>query len=295
MDWHDRYAPRREPDRILRQMTADDLPSALALSQSIGWGTGTLDWQRVLFWAPDGCFVLDEAGRGVIGTVTTTPYSTTMAWIGLMIVAPDRQRQGLGRQMMQAAIDHLIARHTQRILLDASEAGRPLYRSLGFRELYKVERWRGKASTYIGPRARRMRSDDVPAVIALDTQWFGVPRGHILIRLLDESPTLAWVDEVRGQISGYLLGRPDSIGVYLGPWMAWDSASAERLLRTALEQVQGQMVSINIPDYNGRALILAENHNLSRAWHCTRMIYGDAEPIMGESMAQLGIAATAIG
>lgn len=295
MEWHDRYAPHREPDRILRQMTPGDLPGALALSQSISWDTGLSDWQRVLFWSPEGCFVLEESGRGIIGTVTTTPYTTVMAWIGMMIIAPDRQRQGLGRQLMRAALDHLIARNTQRILLDASDAGRPLYRSLGFRELYKVERWKGKASTYLGPRARRMRSDDLSAVIALDTELFGLSRGHILIRLLDEAPALAWVDYTNKQIAGYLLGRPHAGGVYLGPWMAWSSDSAERLLRTALEQVQGQPVSINIPDYNGRALILAENHNLRRVSACTRMIYGDAEPVAGESLTQLGIAAMAIG
>ncbi len=295
MDWHEHYAPRREPDRILRQMTALDLPGALALSQSVGWKTEMRDWQRVLYWSPEGCFVLEETGRGIIGTVTTTPYGTTLAWIGLMIVAPDRQRQGLGRQLMRAALDHLIARSVQRIMLDATDLGRPLYRALGFRELYKIERWKGKASTYIGPRARRMRSEDVPAVIDLDTRLFGLDRRHILIRLLEEAPTLAWVDDEHGTLNGFLLGRPSAGEIYLGPWMAWDSASAERLLRTALEQVQGQIVSINIPDSNGRALILAENHNLRRAWHCTRMIYGDAEPVIGERLTQLGIAATAIG
>lgn len=295
MDWHEHYAPRREPDRILRQMTALDLPGALALSQSVGWGTEMRDWQRVLYWSPEGCFVLEEAGRGIIGTVTTTSYGAALAWIGLMIVAPDRQRRGLGRQLMRAALDHLIARSVQRIMLDASDLGRPLYRALGFRELYKIERWKGKASTYIGPRARRMRPEDVPAVIDLDTRLFGLDRRHILIRLLEESPTLAWVDDERGRLTGYMLGRPGAGDIYLGPWMAWDSASAERLLRTALEQVQGQVVSINIPDNNGRALILAENHNLRRAWHCTRMIYGDAEPVIGERLTQLGIAATAIG
>ncbi|MFO7543327.1 MAG: transposase, partial [Thiobacillus sp.] len=43
----------------------------------------------------------------------------------------------LGNQLMRAALDYLIARGTERIMLDASEAGRSLYAKLGFRDIGK--------------------------------------------------------------------------------------------------------------------------------------------------------------
>jgi GNAT superfamily N-acetyltransferase len=293
--WQNRYFPRHEPGHTLRKMTPADIPGAVALAHSFGWGHGPADWERLLDWSPEGCFVIEEEGRGIIGTTTTTPYGTALAWIGMVLVAQDRQRRGLGQQLMRAAMDYLIACDVARIMLDASDAGRPLYDKLGFRMLYKVERWEGRASTYLGARARALRPDDTAAVLAMDTECFGVPREHIPTRLISEFPELAWVDYDHNQLTGYLLGRRMAGQVYLGPWVSWSAASAERLLRIALERLQGEDVVLNIPDTNGRALILASDHNLRRQRHCMRMIYGDTEPVEGDPLAQLAVATLATG
>jgi GNAT superfamily N-acetyltransferase len=295
MSWQDRYRTKREPERSIRTMTPGDIPAAVTLARSIGWTQQNADWDRILYWAPQGCFVLDEQDRGIIGTVSTTSYGTALGWIGLLVVAADRQEHGYGRQLMRAAMDHLIACDTQRIMLDASEAGKPLYDKMDYHMLYKIERWEGRASTYLGSRARSMRPADVSAVMELDARLFGLQRPHILMRLMDEFPQYAWVDEQRGQFEGYLLGREMMGGIYLGPWMCQDSAAAGRLLRTALEQLQGHTVVLNIPDINGRSLMLAADHNLRRVRYCTRMIYGSASPIEGEPLAEMGIASLATG
>ncbi|MBN1200840.1 MAG: GNAT family N-acetyltransferase [Anaerolineae bacterium] len=295
MNWQDRYQSGRETERTLRPMTHDDLPGAVALTDSVGWGHQIADWERLFYWSQDGCFVLEEQDRGIIGTVTTTPYGTALAWIGMLVIAPDRQRRGFGRRLMRASLDYLIARGTERIMLDASAAGRPLYEGLGFRVVCMMERWEGKASTYLGARARPMRSDDVPAVLELDTQLFGLQRTFILMRLLEEFPDLAWVADRRGQVEGYLLGRRTQNGVYLGPWMSWTAAAAEQLLLIAFEQLQGEHITINTADYNGRALALARDHNLQRIRHCTRMIYGDASPPGRDMLAEISVASLATG
>lgn len=295
LDWNTRYQPQRDPERTLRHMTPDDIPGAVKLSRAVGWPHDERDFARLLHWSPEGCFCVEEVDRGLIGTVTTTPYDTALAWIGMLIVPPDRQRQGIGRQLMRAALDHLIARDTERIMLDASEDGRPLYEEMGFRKICKVERWEGRASTYLGPRARRMRESDLDAVQALDAQLFGTDRGHILRRVWEEFPDIAWIDEANGRIDSYMLGRRMPQTIHLGPWMSWTTTAAERVLRVAFEQLQGQHVTFNIPDHNGRSLILVRNHNLKRIRHCTRMIYGDARPLEGEPLTEMAITALATG
>ncbi len=295
VNWHDRYQLRREPDRTIRTMTYADVPNVVALATRVGWTHQARDVERLIHWSPDGCFVMVEPEGKLVGTVTTTSYHTELAWIGMLIVDPDRQRRGLGGQLMRAALDHLIARGTQRIMLDASDAGRPLYQTLGFRELYKVELWEGRASTYLGPRARRLRRDDFPAVLDLDRALFGLDRAHILTRLLEEYPNLAWVDYQQGKVAGYLLGRPAKIGYALGPWMSQSTASSERLLLSALEQLQGHEIRFHIPDCNGRSVVLASDHNLRRIRQNTRMIYGDAQPVSREMMAELAVASLATG
>ncbi len=295
LSWNDRYSLGREPDRTLRAMTPADVPGAVALTGLIGWGQGEADWNRLLAWSPEGCFLIEESGRGIVGAITTTSYGTDLAWIGMLIIAPDRQQRGLGGQLMRAALDHLIARGTERIMLDATEAGRALYRRMGFREVCKTERWEGRASTYLGPRAQRMRAADLPAVLEADARLFGLGRDHILTRLYEEFPDLAWVDVVKGQLEGYLLGRRMRDRIHLGPWMSWSAASGKRLLLVALEQLQGQHITLDIPDQNGRSLILASDHNFKRIRHATRMIYGDATPLRGELLAELAVTSLATG
>ncbi|MBN2471320.1 MAG: hypothetical protein JXN59_11390, partial [Anaerolineae bacterium] len=191
--------------------------------------------------------------------------------------------------------DHLIARDTQRIMLDATGAGRPLYENMGFRSLVRIERWEGRGSTYLGPRARPLREDDRSAVFELDTVLFGLKRTHILARLMEEFPDLGWVDYEQGRLEGYLLGRRTQAGITLGPWMCWSAASAERLLLIALEQLQGQHISLNIPDSSGRGLVLVSDHNFRRTRHSTRMIYGSASPIPSDPLAQLAVMSLATG
>ncbi len=295
LTWQGRYQPGREPDRVLRRMTPEDIPGALALSQRLGWQHDAPEWERLLYWSPDGCFVLDEQDAGIVGTVTTTPYGTALAWIGMLLVAPERQKLGLGTQLMRAALDHLIARNTERIMLDSTDVGRRLYQSMGFRPVGKIERWEGRASTYLGPRARRMLPADRGAILAFDQAAFGLDRSHILNRLMDEYPRLAWVDYRDASLDGYLLAHRHGDSVCLGPWMSRTVASAKRLLLIALEQLQGQHIVVHIPDSNGRGLILASDHNLRRVQQCTCMIYGEAEPVRGEPLTELAIGTLATG
>ena len=47
---------------------------------------------------------------------------------------PDFRRQGIARAMVSLLVDEVRGRGITEISLDATEAGRPLYRALGFRE-----------------------------------------------------------------------------------------------------------------------------------------------------------------
>jgi hypothetical protein len=67
--------PAAPPGIAVRRMTPADLPAAERLRAQAGWNQTRADWQRLLAWAPGGCFVAAQDGR-VVGTVTTTAYGT---------------------------------------------------------------------------------------------------------------------------------------------------------------------------------------------------------------------------
>ena len=81
-----------------------------------------------------------EKDRRVVGMVTLCVFTTltgAKAYLDHLVVAPQWRRRGVGRALMQHAIERAEAAGASRIDLTANatkEAGHALYRSLGFHE-----------------------------------------------------------------------------------------------------------------------------------------------------------------
>jgi GNAT superfamily N-acetyltransferase len=78
--------------------------------------------------------------EGPTCTVSVTPTGDT-AGISLMATPPARQRQGLGRALLSQVIVDYRRRGVARFHLGATEAGRPLYESLGFELVADLPVW----------------------------------------------------------------------------------------------------------------------------------------------------------
>jgi len=283
------------PETRLRRLRLEDAPRAAALANSVGWPHTVQDWERLITWGGRGSFCIVQ-GDTLLATAISTGYGKDRAWIGVVITHPDHRRRGLGRRVTQAAIDYAQEQGVRCILLDASDMGRPVYERMGFRALYSIEVWEGRASTYLGPQARPLREADLPAVIALDAQAFGVARGRIITRLVQDFPHYAWVDEENGRVAGFILAQlRGNDTAHIGPWVHRSFWGAERLLRTALGRLQGRQVRVDIPDRNAQATVFAHNHNLRYTRCCTRMIYGAGEPPQENLEMYFGVASPATG
>ena len=77
---------------------------------------------------------------GAMCTVSVTPTGDAGA-ISLMATPPEHQRKGLGRALLSHVIDDYRRRGMQRFHLGATEAGLPLYKSLGFRTVAELPVW----------------------------------------------------------------------------------------------------------------------------------------------------------
>src|SRR5690242_7035216 len=86
--------------------------------------------RRYLAIQPDGWFAADESGA-LLGMVGAIDYGR-FAYVGMMGVRPERQGRGVGKELLGALLDWLEGRGVPCARLEATDEGRPLYRSLGF-------------------------------------------------------------------------------------------------------------------------------------------------------------------
>lgn len=230
-----------------RAMTMADVPAGLSLCRAAGWNQTSRDWEHFLTAAPRGALVAEERGV-VVGTVATLPYGP-FTWISMVLVDPRARGRGLGTMLLEGGLELIPEGSVAR--LDATPAGEPIYKRLGFSAEYGLARWfRDSAPSGAAPAsaARPLRRNDWVALRQMDLAVFGASRADLLRRFADEAPEYAWVVEREGGLRGYVVGRRGHLRDQLGPLAADDDETAELLLQTCLAAHADRRVFIDVPD-----------------------------------------------
>jgi len=183
----------------IRPLRAADVPAALELSTQAGWNQLAADWHRLLDIAPDGCvagWVDDE----LVATGTLVTYDD-IGWIGMILVDEDHRRNGYGTAVFERVRD-LAEQRGVTAGLDATDAGREVYRQVDFVDVAPIQRWSGELSPPTGTDGGPARDpasavetfdesdrDVRDAVCALDERCVGVDRSALLDHLLGEDGT----------------------------------------------------------------------------------------------------------
>jgi GNAT superfamily N-acetyltransferase len=211
---------------------------------------------------PDGWF-LAARHEHPIGMVGATNYGA-LAHVGLMAVHPAAQRQGVGLALMQFLLAELDRRQVPLVLLDASEAGRPLYDKLGFvahDETYVFQRHSGATRQERLPNIQSISVQELDELVRGDTPVFGANRRKAFQALSDVFPERAFMlrDE-RGRLEGYLFAQKNRIG----PWVMLQPRHAEVLLQAALALSYEETVSVVVPAVNREALELLQHYEFEQ-------------------------------
>jgi creatinine amidohydrolase len=227
----------------LRPMQPKDFDAAMNLKTSAGWNQTRHDWEN--FWSlrPDGCFVAVRLGQ-VIGTVTTIHYQNRFSWIGMVLVSPREQRQGIGSKLMARAMESLAGCET--IKLDATPAGKKVYALLGFQDEYCLERmlWPTpqKWATENQFGIRPLLETDLQATSAFDAPIFGAVRTEVLRCWYQSAPQYAFGVFENGQMTGFCLGRAGANFDQIGPIICQTPEQARLLLIAALQLAERPLV-----------------------------------------------------
>jgi len=251
----------RMTDPVIRPLTFEDLDHAFRLSTVAGWNQRLDDWRMLLKLAPGGAFAaLPDAGAAsIVGTAIGIDYGG-FAWIAMMLVDPAYRGRGVGRRLLEAAID-AVPSHLP-IRLDATPLGRQLYQRYRFEDESALSRHVIDPANLVGRRAARTRpapcavqpltDADLAVVVEQDRDTFGGMRGAVLDWAFRGAPQYAYV--VRSDSGGaihYCLGRRGRVFDQIGPVVASEDGIAHALVSAALAAAAGRSVAVDVFDSRG--------------------------------------------
>ncbi|MCZ7449112.1 GNAT family N-acetyltransferase [Agrobacterium rhizogenes] len=229
----------------------DHLDAAVELSRQAGWPHRKEDWALVLSLSKG--FVALENGR-VVGTAMATLLGETCATVNMVIVDESMRGRGLGRQLMQAALD---AAENRECRLVATADGLPLYEKLGFAAFGEVCQHQGIPSATDRPAGVAWVDSIEPAELAaLDAQAFGADR-TALFTVLASRARFALVRK-HGVIKGFAALRAFGRGEVIGPVVAEDVEIAKDLIAFIVSERAGEFLRVDTTVDAGLAPWLAE-------------------------------------
>ena len=280
----------------IRPLTPNDFDMAKEIGQPAFGPSATIgDTISIAHDAqPDGCFMA-LVDREPVGTATIVDYGP-FCYIGAMCVRKELQRQGIGRALLSRVLEWQEQKGIPIARLDASDAGAPLYRQFGFREIDEVIRYRPSSmpgpGKYAGELAcepdepshesaiRPLREADFSALLALDRRVFGGNREAVFRALVRCFPSRAFVyPNEEEEIAGFVFCQRARIG----PWVAQDATVAEPLLRRALQLPFSSPSSLCVPAVNSDGRELLEEYGFEATIHA-HMGLGTSEPAGDRSM-----------
>ena len=240
-----------------------------------GWNQVAADWRIFLEL---GTVYAVRAGERVIATAATLPYGGKCAWISMVLVAGDHRRRGLATRLLRRCIDDVLATGLVPVL-DATPAGRAVYRPLGFEDAWGFRRLAAQApragdlddatGILIGPA----NDSTWPALHAYDAAAFGADRSAILARMRGRLHGVDLFAIRDGRLAGLLLGRNGRVASHLGPLVADNNETARALLTHALRIVPGP-VFIDLADSKVAVRQWLETRGFAPQRPFTRMLYG---------------------
>jgi len=263
----------------------EHVPGCLALSRAASWNQNEADWRLML--AIGHGWGLSLADGTLIATTLVLPYGA-FAWISMVLVHPAHRRQGHAGRLLRIAIDDL---HRSRLtpVLDATPAGREVYRVAGFRDTWTFKRFFCPPDKGGGAKRRGvLTGETLPMpdfdgeLAALDREAFGADRTMVLRALQTRLPQCALALDAKG----FVLGRDGREAQQLGPLVARDAQTARLLLEQAL-RVASAPLYIDVVDHAPQLQQWLQSLGFVLQRPFTRMVHGAARAPGNEKLVYL--------
>jgi GNAT superfamily N-acetyltransferase len=230
-------------DFAITTLTADDIPENLALARAVKWPDVEADW-RVVHAA---ALVLGaRRGTRLIGQGALAVYGDT-GTIAKMIVAPEEQGRGVGKQLLDALLAEAERRSLRALGLVATPFGRPLYERREFNCVGDVVILTGVPQlTASDPELPALSTPEL--AIEVEQRYLNCSRASMLRARFREALAGCVVPAASGASapSGYAMVTEQAQLALVGPIIAEHEADARRLASASFRASPGA-VRIDVP------------------------------------------------
>jgi GNAT superfamily N-acetyltransferase len=265
--------------RQIERLRPSDAQGLCPLSVEAGWNQVAADW-RLMLTLGRGYGVRGADGKW-IASALVLPLGPGVCWLSMVLVTQPMRGQGLGTRLLRRCLAEVEARGAA-AGLDATELGRPVYLPLGFRDAYRLSRWRARSGVRrpqpppVGIAIRTAGVQDLERICAYDARRSGLARAPILSHLLMRAGELARIAQRDdGTLAGFSLARDGQHHMHFGPLIAEDEAIALALMSHALAASDRSVIA-DVPDRHAgfRRWLTDEGASAPRSF--VRMLRGGA-------------------
>lgn len=199
-------------------------------------------------------------GFGFVAEKDGILAGTAMGWIfgdiatiGMIVVDPSFQGQGIGRRITEAVLAELGDRT---IILHATDEGAPLYTKLGFVDAGKIQQFHlegteGHANLssneahklHDGAAVRQVREEDFKSILEQDTKATFMDRARLLSAIMKEG----YAASIEcGGIEGFGMLRDTGRGGVVGPVVARNPGDATLLIQHLMSMNHSPFTRIDV-------------------------------------------------
>ncbi|MBH55285.1 MAG: hypothetical protein CMI18_13205 [Opitutaceae bacterium] len=237
---------------MIRKMREGDISAVMHLKNAEGWNQTEDDWKFLLNHDPELCLIASYNHK-VVGSVTAISYENHIVWIGMMLVDYDHRKRGIGNKLFRELLE--LLQGCRVIKLDASPAGNPIYRKFGFIEELQLQRLianqvQQSGSVNTDCQVRPIQDSDLEMVVEIDRKILGVKRKELMHFLFQVRGAGGYLAVRDNSVMGILGTRQGSLYKQIGPVYAESKEAAMALVSTALSNVSGSPVTLDIHSAN---------------------------------------------
>ncbi|MFZ4481277.1 MAG: GNAT family N-acetyltransferase [Rhodoferax sp.] len=250
-----------------------------------GWNQTPRDW--AIFLRQGSVYCARDAHGRIMASGAVLPMGDNVAWISMILVAPDARGKGLGSAVFSYCLRNVQA-SGRTAYLDATPDGERIYTQFGFKPTFRLTRWQRDALTTAMPAKVLHEHCDMETIAAMDARALGAPRSAVLADFLARQDTSCLCSD-----AGFAIVRCGRIAHQIGPLLALNETGAVELVKRAAQSLTAK-IFVDVLDERAslRQYILADGFLPQRSF--VRMKLGD-KPLCGQSSLIHAIAGPEFG